>query len=297
MLFNISNFVFNYIFRSPSAPQIYLHMRFASIMCLVHRKNLRSEKVSHLYHVTHKEHLPKMVDSLNKTLNFKGHEIIYRTAKNDYSSYIGEYDSIDDHSTWQKIDTKTITPLKGIKLCHFGTKPPLIPSRLARDHLVSRYGNYMVEVPYDTLIKRYLQGRQKYRKEKDECMSVKYCVACTQIYRKEINHMVIVCCNSDKELSEFPAINELDNPTQHFMPTNEITQTGTNYSATMSQYLYQKKRHENLTLSFYIPDDCQVSLLPEDYNESVVEHDSEWCHEVFKTPYFSGQCPSAVQEK
>ena len=239
-----------------------------------------------------------MMNSFDRTLTFKGHEIVYRTAAEKYSSYISNYHNIHDQSSWQLLDARsTITPLTDIKLCHFGTKPPLIPSRLAKDHLVSRYGDVMYKIPFDVIIKKYLQAREKYNKEKDKCMSITYRVACTQIYQKEINHMMMIGCASDKELDAFPAIDESENITQYFMPTKKITQTGTSYSAVMLQHLYKKKRHENLTLSFYIPDDCQVSLSQEDYTESVVEHDPEWCHEVFKSPYFSGQCPSEVTKQ
>ena len=71
----------------------------------------------------------------------------------------------------------------------------------------------------------------------------------------------------------------------------KITQIGTSYIATMLQYLYKKKPHQNLTLSFYICTryyNCQV--LQEDYTESEVEHDPEWCYEKFKSPNFKGQC-------
>ena len=211
---------------------------------------------------------------------------------------MSDYHNIHDQSSRQLIDAhSTITPLTGIKLCHFGTKPSLIPSHLAKDHLVSRYGYVMYKIPYDVIIKRYLQARQKYSKGKDECMSITYRVAYTQIYQKEINHMMMIGCDSDKELDAFPAIVESENLTQYCTPTKKITLNDTSYSAVMSQYLYKKKRHEDLTLSFYLPDDCQVSLSREDYTESVVEHDPEWCHVIFKSPYFSGQCPSEVRNK
>ena len=106
--------------------------------------------------------------------------------------------------------------------------------------------------------------------------------------------MIIVCCKGDKELEKFPVLGQ-ENQTKHYTPSEEITTMGIHYSAKMLQYTYANKRHENLTLSLYLPDDCQLSLSQEEYVQKNISHDPEWCHEKSKTPYFGGQCPSVIR--
>lgn len=267
-------------------------MYLASIRSLITSQRRQNIKIPFLYHVTHKENIPKMMNTFDRTLNFKGHEIVYRTAAPEYSSYMAKPHNIHDYLSWQLIDAKkTITPLTGIKLCHFGTQPPLIKSPLTKKQ-ISRYGNVMYTISYDVMIKRYLQARQKCSKGKEVDTTVVYRVVCTQIYQKEINHMITICCKGDKELDAFPGIDGSANQTKYFIPKETVTQTGMSYSAKMLQNIYKMKRHENLTLSFYLPDECLVSLSQEDYTEEAVEHDPKWCHEIFKSPNFSGQCSS-----
>jgi len=56
------------------------------------------------------------------------------------------------------------------------------------------------------------------------------------------------------------------NQTQHFKPSEkETTSMGIHYSAKILQYTYADKCHENLILSLYLPDDCQLSLSQEEY--------------------------------
>lgn len=206
----------------------------------------------------------------------------FRVAEMQNCAYtVDDYESIQNRSAWKWIHKSRPTPLTGIKLLHLATRPSL----------ESRYGELIYKIPYDVIIKNYLLARRDYSKEKDKIKSVEYRVACSQIHRLEINHMVIVCCKGDEELENFPILC-LENQTRHFTPSEDTTTMGTSHSAKMLQYLYTDNRYENLTLSLYLPNDCLLSLSQDECGQDRVYHNPEWCHKKFKTPFFKGHCPS-----
>ena len=238
--------------------------------------------ITYLYHSFHQEDLAKMMTSSDQSINFKGHEIVFRIAEMQHSCYmVNDYRRIQDRLHWTWIHKSKYTPLTGIKLLHLSTRP----------FQFSRYGDVVCTIPYNVVITNYLQARKHFSEERDEIKSVVYRVACTQIHTQEINHMIIVCCDGDEELKEFSILGP-DNVTQYFTPKAENTPKGINYSAKMLQYLYGDQRHEELTLSLYLPQQCQLSLSQRDYMLERVQHDSNWCHSKSKAPFFKGLCPS-----
>ena len=268
-----------------SKPQLYIHGRLASVTSKT--VGVVQNDIPHLYHCFHKEDLATMFNNSNQTINFIGHELVYRIAQRKYSSFmVDDLDNIQDDSVWKCIYQGRATPLTGIKLLHFATKSSPF----------SRYGDHECKIPFDVIIKRYLQARGDSSKEKDKINSVVYRVACTQIHQKEINHMVIISCDGDDDtLGELPILGPTFQ-TKHFTPKEESTLRGTRYSAKMLQHLYRDQRYENLTLSLYLPDDCQLSLPQEDYILGEVHHNTERCHAIFKTPYFKGRCPGSSEK-
>ena len=221
-----------------------------------------------------------MVNSTDRTLHFKGNELQYRNIPQDYRKRPQKYGSYNDNKLIDA-QNRNDTPLSGIKLCHFGTRPPI---------KYSRYGDCMFKIPYDVMIKRYLQARLK---GKDGYTSVVYRVACTQVYYREINRIIMVGCDDDNELDMFPvAIDGLKSQTKYF----KIIPTEAGSIVKMLRYHYENGRHENLTLSFYLPDNCLLSLSQEDYTKLRVQHNPEWCHEMFKGFDLKGQCPSNKQK-
>ena len=257
------------------APQLYIFGKFASVTSRTSRE-IRND-IRDLYHSFHQEDLTKMMTSSDQSINFKGHEIVFRIAEMQHSCYmVDDYRKIQDRSHWTWIHNSKHTPLTGIKLLHLSTKRPCQSSR---------YGDVVCTIPYNEVITNYLQTRKHFSKEKDK---VAYRVACTQIHTQEINHMIIICCDGDEELKDFPILGP-DNITQHFTPEVENTPKGINYSAKILQYSYRDKRHEELTISLYLPQECQLSL---SQRPEKVEHDSNWCHNKSKAPFFTGLCPS-----
>ena len=180
---------------------------------------MRSD-ITHLYHSFHQEDLQKIMNSSNHTINLKGHEIAFRITEMQHSCYmIDDYTRIQDQSHWTWIHKSKYTPLTGIKLLHFSTRRPFP---------FSRYGDLVCTIPYNVVITNYLQARKHFSKDKDNIKSVVYRVACTQIHTQEINHMIIICCDSDEELKGLPILG-LDNTTRHFTPEAENTLAGINY--------------------------------------------------------------------
>ena len=281
-------------------PQLYIFGRLASVTSKI--VGVTQNDITHVYHYFHKEDLAMMLNNSDQTINFKGHELVYRIAKKQYSSYmVDDCDNIQDSSIWKRIHPGNATPLTGIKLLHFATRRSYWFSRYG-DRVCkipySRYGDCECKVPYDIIITRYLQARRQFSKKKHKVNSVVYRVGCTQIYQKEINHMVIICCDGDDgTLGELPILGPTFQ-TKHFTPKDKSTPRGTRYSANMLQYLYRDHRHEKVTLSLYLPDDCQLSLSKKDYILNKVHHKTEWCHTIFKTPNFKGPgCPGIRKKK
>ena len=233
-----------------SNPHLYIFRRLASITSKI--VGVIQKDITHVYHY-HKEDLATMLNNSDQTINFKGHELDYCIAEREYSSYmVNDCDNIEDMSIWKRIGPGNATPLTGIKLLHFATRS-------------SQYGDREYKIPFDVIITRYLQTRRHSSKEKDKINSVVYRVACTQIHQKEIKHMVIICCDGDDDtLGDLPILGPTFR-TKHFTPKEESTPRGTRYSAKMLQHTYRDQLYENLTLSLYLPDDCQLQLSKEDY--------------------------------
>ena len=244
MNYNVFYFVF-------SNPHLYIFGRLASVTSKT--VGVIQKDITYVYHYYHKEDLATMLNNFDQTINFKGHELDYCIAEREYSSYmVNDCDNIEDMSNWKRIGPGNATPLTGIKLLHFATRS-------------SQYGDREYKIPFDVIITRYLQTRRHFSKEKDKINSVVYRVACTQIRQKEINHMVIINCDGDHDiLKDLPILGPTFR-TKHFTPKEESTPRGTRYSAKMLQHTYRDQLYENLTLSLYLPDDCQLQLSKEDY--------------------------------
>ena len=128
-----------------------------------------------------------MIHAADKTVNFRGYELRYRDVsekKCKYGSYMGK---IRNGLLLNLIRPDTITPLTGIKLCHFSTEEPLIwyPKFNGRC-LVSRYGEDMYKVSYTIMLKAYLKCRQMYS-GRDNPLSLEYYVASvyTNAYKED----------------------------------------------------------------------------------------------------------------
>ena len=77
----------------------------------------------------------------------------------------------------------------------------------------------------------------------------------TLVYKHEVTHIVIICCEEDKEWQQYPLI-ELNSSRYFVLPI-----TSDNYGlAIASNSINIAPRHEHVTLAFYLPGDSELRL-------------------------------------
>ena len=230
-------------------------------------------KLTEICHSFHRDCLQGMWDEGTNTLNLKGKIKSFRIAEIHYCSYLIEDASqCRDWSTWKWIYQEKPNALKNIKLLYFGTNPTTY----------SIYGPLQFRTPYDVAIKLYLQARNRQRKTEVEYKSVVFRVGYTQIFRYEVNKVVIACCEGDDNLDIFPKLGP-EHCSKHFTPNSDG-------SAWVELELYGTGRHDEISLAFNLPNGYLTFHLLIDGFIFGVNHDPFRCHEPLKTPYFKGNC-------
>ena len=246
---------------------------FASILSL--SLGIRQRKILEISHSFHPHLLREMLDRRSNMLKLKGNVKTFRIAEIECRSYlIEEKREYHNHTRWKWIHQQASNALKNIKLLYFS------PNTTAS----SRYGPCQFRTTYENAINRYLEARNKHCKKKMEYKSIVFCVGYTQIFRKEINKVVIVCCEGDVNLEEFPKLGA-GCYSKYFMPCSD----GRAY---LGLEQYKAARHDELSLAFYLPDNCYMAFsMPRDGCICKVWHNPYKCHESFKKPYRKGFCP------
>jgi len=227
--------------------------------------------ISHSFH-----HNPPqgMWNRRANTLNLIGNAKTFRIAEIKYRSYLlTDPSQCHNRTTWKWIHQQAPNPLKNIKLSYFSTKHTSS----------SRYGPLQFRTSYECAIKQYLEARNRHCKTEAEYKSVVFRVGYTQIFRKEINKTVIVCCKEDDNLDEFPKLGP-EHCSKYFTSNSDG-------SALLKLEDYGDSRHDETNLGFYLPDCSLTFHMPRDGYIYEVNHNPYMCHEPLKTPYFKGCCP------
>ena len=249
---------------------------FASVLSL--SIGIARRRLTHICHSFH-DRLQGMWDRRANTLNLIGNVKTFRIAEIEYRSYlIKDPSQCHDCTNWKWIHKEANNPLKNIKLLYFGTNPTTY----------SIYGPLQFRTNYDVAIKLYLEARNRHCKTKVEYKSVAFRVGYTQIFRREINKVVLICCEEDDNLDEFPKLGP-EHRSKYFTPNSDG-------SAWLELERYGAGRHDEISLGFYLPDGCLTFHLPRDGLISEVNHNPYTCHEPFKTPYFKGHCSSTTKK-
>jgi len=222
-----------------------------------------------------------MLNRTENTLNLIGNVKTFRIAEIKYRSYlITDPGQCHHRPSWKWIDQEANIPLNKIKLLHFSTHPSTKPTT----HTCSRYGSLQFTTTYEDATKEYLKARNRHCTKKPEYKRIAFRVGFTQIFTKEINKTVLICCEEDVDLEEFPKLGA-EHYSKYFTPYSDG-------SAQIGLEQYEDDRHDELSLAFYLPDNCYMTFpLPKDGHIPRVDHDPTKCHEIFKTPYFTGRCP------
>ena len=120
------------------------------------------------------------------------------------------------------------------------------------------YGPFQVEISINSTIEAYQRMRGKNHK-------ICYRAAGTLVYKGEVNHVVLICCEEDENLLSFPLIT--GNNTKYFKPPAELCNglkdpTDTIFQVAVNDYHKKLKyaqrrdnydRHEHVSIAMYIP--------------------------------------------
>ena len=158
---------------------------------------------------------------------------------------------------------------------------------------VDDYGSYCFELSSKSVLKKYQQARGR---DKTLC----YRAGGTLVYKQEVSHVVIVCCEDDKDYQSYPLIDATN--TKYFTPPirstlddteppvhkkQKVEQQSSSSEGTSTQSLYNVTqddamvlrspdsfgdRHQHVTLAFYLPDDTKLQLTNQDGKLSKATH-------------------------
>jgi len=121
------------------------------------------------------------------------------------------------------------------------------------------YGPCQFELSINSALQAYQRTRGKKHK-------ICYRAAGTLVYKGEVNHVVLICCEEDDNLKSFPLIT--DNNTKYFKPpfescndfqdhpTEKIFQVKINDYHKKLKYIQKRvdyERHEHISIAMYLP--------------------------------------------
>ena len=141
---------------------------------------------------------------------------------------------------------------------------------------VDGYGPYCFEFDFETALRKYLQSRGR---DKTLC----YRAGGTLVYKQEVMHIVIICCEDDNEYQSYPLIDATS--TKYFKPSIRSKLDSTEPPVHKKQKMEQDSssedtqspsipamalrstdlmamgdRHEHVALAFYLPHDTKLQL-------------------------------------
>ena len=122
---------------------------------------------------------------------------VYNEAEQTYGSQFCSYivENLDDDPV----------PMTKDEQWHLG---PFLWFGTSREE-VDDYGPYCFEFHFKTALRKYLQSRGR---DKTLC----YRAGGTLLYKQEVTHIVIICCEDDKEYQSYPLIDATS--TKYFKP-------------------------------------------------------------------------------
>ena len=157
------------------------------------------------------------------------------------------------------------------------------------------YGTYCFDFQLKSVLRQYQQSRGRHS-------SICYRAGGTLLYKEEITHVVIVCCEDDQDYESYPLIDAAN--TKYFKPpkTEYITESTYTYTPCKKQKLdphcedgnaqlleyfvppkisrndgLLKKRHEHVALAFHLPQDIGLHLTNEDGKLCIMQDHYKYC--------------------
>jgi len=153
------------------------------------------------------------------------------------------------------------------------------------------YGPVQLKLSVNSALEAYQRMRGKYHK-------ICYRAAGTLVYKAEVNHLVLICCEEDDGFQSFPLITDYN--TGYFKPPAEGP-TDPTFHITINEYLKKPRhvqrrdeyeRHEHVSIAMYLPqsrklffDRKSVTLLQTPHKRYCIQSRSNKCN--LKTPVCS----------
>lgn len=150
------------------------------------------------------------------------------------------------------------------------------------------YGSYCFDFQLKSVLRQYQQSR-------GSRSSICYRAGGTLLYKEEVTHVVIVCCEDDRDYESYPLIDATN--TKYFKPpeTKYIESPCKKRKldpyckdanaqllecfvpAKISRNEGLKERHEHVALAFYLPNDIGLHLTNEDGKLSIMQDHYKYC--------------------
>ena len=230
-------------------PEFFYHKRFVTIRSL--NTSLQSKAVTTIYHGTHlieKDAICGGTIGQPSTYTFKGKEKKWRILGGEkfYSplccSYLAEPNEYPKAMTPDNCLDEVFGPF-----AWFGTEKAD----------TDRYGPFCFEVDFQSVLEAY----QMCRRKRDVC----YRAGGTLVYRQEVTHVVIICCEEDQQYHSYPIIQI--NSSKYFEPPwmsasemTECPEVSSLATTSTSKYVLLNERCEYTAFALYLPGDTKLQL-------------------------------------
>ena len=262
-------------------PEFFYPKKFVTVKSA--EAHLNTSTISTLCHGTHLDEVKQICVAPNtSTATFKGSKkkwrpgIVYSEERQTYSSQFCSY-IVEDAEEDPKPMTTHYQWSFGPFLW-FGTSKKEVDD----------YGPYCFEFELKNVLDKYQQSRGSGKK-------LCYRAGGTLLYKQEVTHIVIICCEDDEDYQSYPLIkatstkyfqppvmSEVDNTeapvckkqkvedsasadTRSYQDNQPLPSEEFSVQATILRSIdLEGSRHEHVTMAFYLPDGITLQLTNED---------------------------------
>ena len=201
------------------SPEFFYPKRFITIKSTATHLNIST--VSTICHGTHLEEVKEICTTPNSA-TFVGREKRWRPGT-EYNEYEQTYSL--DYCSYTVEDIRNPMPMTKDRQWPFGPFLWFGTSKSEADN----YGPYCFEFNFKSVLKKYLQTRGS-----DQTLC--YRAGGTLVYKQEVTHVVIICCEDDKDYQSYPLIDATS--TKYFKPPIKFIRSNTE----RTEPLHYKKR-------------------------------------------------------
>jgi len=234
------------------SPEFFYPGVFVKIKEAVQETPTTTSASSLVFHGTHLEEVTEICQGNNAIFkgNLKEWRLLHPQLYNkEYCSYNAQPGQPPE-------------PMRPNNSLHFG---PFVWFGTKKDE-TDNYGPCQFEFNFMSILNAYHKCRNNQIQ-----YSICYRAAGTLVYKKEVSHIVMICCLEDHEWQDYPLITA--NSTRYFKPPNPLNNAkptvDVHFQTTINEY---QRRHEHVSFALYLPNNRKLYLSCKDGRIRLTPH-------------------------